>query len=176
MEGTKACSKCGEVKALSQFVRSKKAKDGREAHCLACERARKNTPKSYQRDCERLRSNPWSAQLSKMVTSSRQRAKEKELEHNIDVKYLRTIATSHCPYLGVELHWQVQRGLGVSNRVFPNSPSLDRIDSSKGYVKGNVAIVSHRANSIKRDATEVELIEMGRRIAELKMRLIVDEE
>lgn len=176
MEGTKACSKCGEVKLLSEFVRSKKTKDGREAHCLACERARKKMPENYRRDCERLRSNPWSAQLSKMITSSRHRAKEKRLEHNIDVEYLRTIATSHCPYLGIELHWQVQRGLGVTNKVFPNSPSLDRIDSSKGYIKGNVVIVSHRANSIKRDATEVELIEIGRRIAELKMQLILDEE
>lgn len=176
MEGIKACSKCGEVKSLSEFVRSKKTKDGHEARCLVCERARKKTTRSYRRDCERLRSDPRSAQLSKMVTSSRRRAKEKQLEHNIDVKYLRAIATSHCPYLGVELHWKVQRGMGVVNTVFPNSPSLDRIDSSKGYVKGNVVIVSHRANSIKRDATEVELIEMGRRIAELKMQLILDKE
>lgn len=39
------------------------------------------------------------------------------------------------------------------------SPSLDRIDSSKGYVKGNVRVISKRANQLKSNAT-VEEMEM----------------
>lgn len=35
--------------------------------------------------------------------------------------------------------------------------SLDRIDSSKGYVKGNVVVISRRANSLKSDGTLQEL-------------------
>ena len=38
-----------------------------------------------------------------------------------------------------------------------NSPSLDRIDSAKGYVRGNVWVISSRANTIKSDASLVEL-------------------
>jgi hypothetical protein len=38
-----------------------------------------------------------------------------------------------------------------------NSPSLDRIDTSKGYVKGNVWVISWRANKLKSDATLAEL-------------------
>lgn len=37
------------------------------------------------------------------------------------------------------------------------SPSLDRIDSSKGYVKGNVRVISARANMLKNNATVEEL-------------------
>ena len=39
-------------------------------------------------------------------------------------------------------------------------PSLDRIDGAKGYVKGNVRVISHRANMLKNDATieELELV------------------
>lgn len=41
-----------------------------------------------------------------------------------------------------------------------NSPSLDRIDSAKGYVKGNVRVISARANLLKSNATvgEIELV------------------
>ena len=35
--------------------------------------------------------------------------------------------------------------------------SLDRIDSSKGYVKDNIWVISHKANSIKNNATLTEL-------------------
>ena len=37
------------------------------------------------------------------------------------------------------------------------SPSLDRIIPEKGYVKGNVIIVSHKANTIKSDASPKEI-------------------
>lgn len=39
----------------------------------------------------------------------------------------------------------------------PNSPSLDKIVPELGYVKGNIVVVSLRANQIKSDATIEEL-------------------
>lgn len=38
-----------------------------------------------------------------------------------------------------------------------NAPSIDRFDNNKGYEKGNVAVISWRANNLKRDATLDEL-------------------
>ena len=40
-------------------------------------------------------------------------------------------------------------------------PSIDRIDNSKGYVKGNVMIVSQRANRIKSDCCGEEMLLMA---------------
>lgn len=57
-----------------------------------------------------------------------------------------------CPILGLVLAY----GPG-NNCVKPNSPSLDRIQSKLGYVLENVRVISHRANTIKSDATAEEL-------------------
>jgi hypothetical protein len=37
------------------------------------------------------------------------------------------------------------------------SPSIDRIDSSKGYIKGNIRVISRRANILKNNATVEEM-------------------
>lgn len=62
----------------------------------------------------------------------------------------------HCPVLGLPLY----RNSGGSAQG-PNSPSLDRIDPALGYVKGNVKVISSRANSIKSNATPEELLRVA---------------
>jgi hypothetical protein len=56
-----------------------------------------------------------------------------------------------CPVLGIKLTWNQGRG------YHPDSPSVDKIDPSRGYVKGNVRVISARANLLKNDATVEEL-------------------
>lgn len=54
-----------------------------------------------------------------------------------------------CPVLGFPLEKGIfKRG---KNREF--CPSIDRIDSTKGYVKGNVRVISYRANRWKSNMT-----------------------
>ena len=56
----------------------------------------------------------------------------------------------YCPALGLKLNY-------FNESVADNSPSFDRIDPTKGYVKGNVVVISKRANTIKSNATPAEL-------------------
>jgi hypothetical protein len=58
-----------------------------------------------------------------------------------------------CPALGIKL---VVRDVGKKGPQ-AGSPSLDRIDPTRGYVRGNVCVVSTRANTLKNDATTDEL-------------------
>jgi hypothetical protein len=57
---------------------------------------------------------------------------------------------THCPILGIELDYFTEEGYK------DNSPSFDRIDPNKEYIKGNVAIISMRANRIKNNGTAEE--------------------
>jgi hypothetical protein len=57
-------------------------------------------------------------------------------------------------YFGTEF---LQLNVNNRSRREPNSPSLDRIDNTKGYVPGNVWVISWRANDLKRNATLEEL-------------------
>lgn len=57
----------------------------------------------------------------------------------------------HCPVLGIELHYP---GHFLND---PAAASLDRLRPDNGYLKGNVIIVSLRANALRADATTAEL-------------------
>jgi hypothetical protein len=43
------------------------------------------------------------------------------------------------------------------NGLQDNAASIDRIDSTKGYLPGNVQVISYRANILKQNATLHEL-------------------
>ena len=87
------------------------------------------------------------------LTSIKSRSKERNLEFNITLEYLESIYPddSLCPLLNIPLDWD-------SPARDPTTPSVDRIDSSKGYIKGNVHWVSWRANQLMSDATPDELL------------------
>ena len=57
-----------------------------------------------------------------------------------------------CPVLGITLNWTLE-GKGSPN----DCPSIDRLDPAKGYVKGNVRIISQKANRLKSNASMDEL-------------------
>ena len=66
-----------------------------------------------------------------------------------------------CPVLGVELSYRAKGGIHT-----PNSASIDRIDPSRGYCKGNVWVISMRANVVKNDGTPEEHEQIAKAVRE----------
>jgi hypothetical protein len=64
--------------------------------------------------------------------------------------YLKLIAPDVCPVFGVPFN-RGKRGFSAW------SPSVDRRDTTKGYVRGNLQIMSMKANGMKNNATAIEL-------------------
>lgn len=75
--------------------------------------------------------------------------KANNYEHEWTVDFGDLEFPTHCPMLGIELDY-------FAEKAKENSVSFDRVDSSKGYVKGNVIVCSWRANRIKNDGTAEE--------------------
>ena len=86
----------------------------------------------------------YNLRINVVLGNIRKRVKNKSIPFNVDAKYLLSIFPYNmiCPILGIEMSWG-----GNST----NSPSLDRLNPSKGYIKGNVRWVSNKANVLKNE-------------------------
>jgi hypothetical protein len=89
--------------------------------------------------------------ISRYYDSARTRALAKNLPFNITQEYLRSIATDRCPILNIEFTWG-RSNLG-KGKQYEGTPQLDCIIPEQGYVIGNVAFISGRANRIKDNGT-----------------------
>lgn len=118
----------------------------------AIERKRRNynLRPDYYRAKERERSyNRRSTDIKKVLLQSiKERCAEKNLEFNITAKDI--VVPEICPVLKTEFKVRT-----------PAAISVDRIDSSKGYIKGNIQVISRKANTMKNNATKEELLKFA---------------
>lgn len=91
--------------------------------------------------------------VSYMLHRSKHSAKRRDLEHTITVDDI--VIPDICPLLGIPLVWNAGQRKGRS--ALNNSPSLDRLDNTKGYIPGNVWVISYLANRMKSNATDEHL-------------------
>lgn len=135
-----------EKKTLQDKNAYKRVKDDPEWIANNRLKARKwaiNNPERYKE-----RQDEWKQDLAKVIYHRiRSRAKARNYEFNLEKEDI--IVPTHCPVLGMELN----------NKSGDNDnwPAVDRVDNNKGYIKGNIQIISYRANRIKSDANAEEL-------------------
>lgn len=135
--GKKRCESCNKIQAR-KAVRQYNAKDP--------ERAWKRVRDGYKK---RTTADP----RLKLLYSSRSRAALLGLQHSILVDDI--VIPNRCPVLDVPF---------VEGTY--HTPSLDRINSTKGYIPGNVQVMTHQANAMKNNATPEELRQFALWISE----------
>ena len=111
---------------------------------------------------KKYRLNP----IPQLIFAFKKRAKTQKVPFDLTVEDIRDLlknAGNICPVLGVKMTIS-ELGSGDTNY----SPSFDRIYPKKGYVKGNIVIVSNKANRIKTDATVDEI----RKVADFYEKLL----
>lgn len=91
-------------------------------------------------------------------SNAKYRAKKEGIEFNIEVSDV--VIPEFCPYLGLKL--DKTKGRGHNDSLM----SLDKIDPKKGYIKGNIEVISYKANRMKNDASLSELITFASKVLE----------
>ena len=104
--------------------------------------------RKYTKNMKEL--DPVKYSCKQMAASAKKRSTALGLDYNISTSYLIEISPVICPILGVEIKY------GGGDRDH-NSASIDRVDSSKGYTKDNVQIVSLLANLMKSNANVMQM-------------------
>ena len=85
-----------------------------------------------------------------IIRNSKYMSKRRGIEFNITINDFEL--PKKCPILNIELEY----GAGHDGNS-PNHATLDRIDNSKGYIPGNVMVISRLANAMKNQANFNEL-------------------
>lgn len=152
----KQCRKCKQEKAATReyFSPQPAASDGLHSYCkrccadLAMNRYRSDVKVSRFRLLQNRKKYPerW------LLYAARQRAARRGVPCTITEKDI--IIPNKCPIFGTPL----KQGSGIGKRGSrKGSATLDCVDPSKGYVPGNIMVVSHRANMLKSNATVAEI-------------------
>ena len=144
-DGQRPCTSCKEMKPYKEFHKHSACKFGVNTVCKLCRkplsrRTYENTSVEYR-----------------LWHGAKSRAAKYGREFSISLTDI--VIQGECPVLKVPY---ARRG--------EYAPSLDRLDSSKGYVKGNIVVMSKRANRLKGNFTLQEaeaLVKFLSKICEL---------
>jgi len=136
----KICTSCKKKLSKENFRKINRSNwQGLYPQCKSCE----NTLMQA-----RYINNP----IPQMLSNAKIRAKQKGVDFNLTSKYLKKIfpKNNKCPITGLNFQFGYKDKEKINKN---NSPSLDRIIPSKGYVEGNVMVISDLMNRMKQDST-----------------------
>jgi len=174
------CKNCNELKPINSFWKSKTNISGYQTLCITCHTNKykfkhktkedyanwaklyrlKENNKEYERNFRKNYLQSFEGSAGKLLSATRNRAKKKQLEHNLDREWVyEKLKPMICNVTNIPLTLEK-----YENRKYhanPFNPSIDRIDSSKGYTKDNCRIVCFIYNMAKCDYDDSIVLKMA---------------
>lgn len=152
------CPVCERQLPYYKFLPSKRGDTGRMWCCKECydnkpNMSDNNFRKTYDEEFKKLiyrqkRESRIRNFTHAMYIAAKNRARRRGIEFNIEESDI--VIPDICPLLEIPIEYGTRAN-------YDRSPSLDRIDNNKGYIKGNVWVISQKANAMKNSATFEEL-------------------
>ena len=102
------------------------------------------------------------------LTRAANRGKDSQII-NVDLDYVYQVGSNQdffCALTGDELEFTRGGQIWLGKWCNPNSCTIDRINSSKGYVEGNIQLITWRANCLKQHLDNEEFIEFCKDVAQ----------
>lgn len=178
MEAKKICPYCNTEKPITEFykVGNYKGKESRLRMCIKCTNQKRKAYNNeyrqknkevvnekkreyYQKKMNDLQfvenvNNGQRKRYSRYVynrlfNNCKTRAEKRNLEFNITIEDI--VIPDKCPLLEIDIFTGTKED-------YSSSPTVDRIDNTKGYIKGNIKIISSLANTMKNCATLEQLM------------------
>lgn len=171
----KKCTKCNQEKNNIDFHKCSVNKDGLYKWCKTCKieydrnyrksdkvqtyyKSKEYREKKKLYEYERRINSPEII----MYTWVKNRAKRKNLPFNLEISDI--IIPDKCPLLEIPIFMKPYKQKGS---FCPNSPSIDKIIPKLGYIKGNIMIISMKANIMKSNASIEELKTFSKNIQKI---------
>jgi len=125
-------------------------------HCggISTRLNRHGNPSSVCQKCSNKQTNSFKTRNPKVQLCISARVRAKKFNIPCTIRPIDIVIPEFCPVYGIKLE-------NGSKTFHEASPSLDRIIPELGYVPGNIAVMSFRANRVKGDATADELRKMA---------------
>lgn len=138
------CTKCGNIYHTGHSTLNKKANGKGLASCHNCFDTKDKTRKRFRMMTKHI-------SLSKYKVIERQ-ADLRGIEFNVDQNDLEAVFTGKCALSNIDI---VIGTMSVTDdKQELGTASLDRIDSNKGYIKGNIQWLHKTVNCMKNNLPE----------------------
>lgn len=171
----KICTKCKIEKENTEFHKCSVNKDGLYKWCKLCKieydkEYRKSDKIQNLYKSEKYREKKKIYEQNRrlnspeiiMFTWIKNRAKRMNIPFNLNPEDI--IIPEKCPLLEIPIFIKPYKEKGS---FCPNSPSLDKIIPELGYIKGNIMVISMKANIMKSNASIEELKIFSKNIQKL---------
>lgn len=176
----KFCKKCSTEKPLSEFHNDAKRRDGKYIYCKNCHYAYMRNRYSTDPTVKTKRIANYAKRRSddpQFVAANKRRSAEfyesihgraktllagaRRRDANCSVTFehiVSGIERGNCPITGIKFDLTTEHQAISGRSKSPYSPSLDRIDSRKGYSDENTRIVIWQYNMAKGELADYEVL------------------